>query len=110
MDPLLLVAALALIAFSIFTLGVATQHDVPGDPYYYVSARRSTRSSASSLMFAVARIDYSRFRELRVGIYSLMVASIILVCCFGARRARLAALDRAALLQLPAVGARQGAA
>ena len=35
-------------------------------------------------MFAVARVDYSRFRELRVGIYSAMIASICLVLMFGA--------------------------
>ena len=37
-----------------------------------------------ALMFAVARVDYSRFRELRVGIYSAMIASICLVLVFGA--------------------------
>ena len=36
LDPVLLVAALALIGFSIYTLGVATSEDVPGNPYYYV--------------------------------------------------------------------------
>jgi rod shape determining protein RodA len=35
-------------------------------------------------MLAVAKIDYSRFREIRVGIYSLMIASICLVLMFGA--------------------------
>ena len=35
-------------------------------------------------MFAVSRIDYSRFRELRVGIYSAMIAAISLVLVFGA--------------------------
>ena len=35
-------------------------------------------------MFAVAKIDYSRFREIRVGIYSLMIGSICLVLLFGA--------------------------
>ena len=36
LDPILLFAGVGLIAYSIYTLGVATQHDVPGDPYYYV--------------------------------------------------------------------------
>ena len=35
-------------------------------------------------MLAVAKVDYSRFREIRVGIYSLMIASICLVLVFGA--------------------------
>ena len=36
LDPWLLFAGIALIAFSIYTLGVATSEDVPGNPYYYV--------------------------------------------------------------------------
>jgi rod shape determining protein RodA len=35
-------------------------------------------------MLAVAKIDYSRFREIRVGVYSLMIAAISLVFVFGA--------------------------
>ena len=37
-----------------------------------------------ALMLAVARVDYSRFRELRVGIYTAMLSSIILVLMLGA--------------------------
>ncbi|HEY8639984.1 MAG TPA: hypothetical protein VIL53_05710, partial [Solirubrobacterales bacterium] len=36
LDPLLLLAAVALAGFSILTLAEATLHDVPGSPYYYV--------------------------------------------------------------------------
>jgi hypothetical protein len=36
LDPLLLIAGIGLIAFSIYTLGVATSEDVAGNPYYYV--------------------------------------------------------------------------
>jgi rod shape determining protein RodA len=35
------------------------------------------------VILALARIDYSRFRELRVGIYSAMIASIVLVLMLG---------------------------
>ena len=34
-------------------------------------------------MLAIARIDYSRFRELRVGLYTAMVSSIVLVLVLG---------------------------
>ena len=34
-------------------------------------------------MLAIARVDYSRFRELRVGLYTAMMASIILVLLLG---------------------------
>jgi rod shape determining protein RodA len=83
LDPLLLVAGIALIAFSIYTLGVATSEDVPGNPYYYVIRQSIYAVVGIALMFAVARVDYSRFRELRVGIYTGMIGLIILVLVLG---------------------------
>ena len=83
LDPVLLVAGIALIAFSIYTLGVATQDDVPGNPYYYVVRQSIYAVVGIALMLGVARIDYSRFRELRVGIYSAMIGLIILVLMLG---------------------------
>ena len=74
---------MALIAFSIYTLGVATQHDVPGNPYYYVVRQSIYAVVGIALMLGVARIDYSRFRELRVGIYTAMIGLIILVLVLG---------------------------
>lgn len=84
MDPLLLLSAVALIGFSIFTLSEATMHDVPGSPYYYVERQGIYAVMGLIGLFALTQIDYSRFRELRVGIYTLMFASIALVFVFGA--------------------------
>ena len=36
-DPLLLLATLGLIACSVYTVGNATQDDIPGDPNYYLN-------------------------------------------------------------------------
>ncbi len=83
LDPVLLVTGLALIAYSIYTLGVATQDDVPGDPYYYVVRQSIYAVVGIAMMLAVARVDYSRFRELRVGIYTAMVGLIVLVLVLG---------------------------
>ncbi|MET0129001.1 MAG: rod shape-determining protein RodA [Solirubrobacterales bacterium] len=83
LDPLLLFGGVALIAFSIYTLGVATSEDVPGNPYFYVVRQSIYAVVGIALMFAVSRIDYSRFRELRVGIYTAMIASILLVFLFA---------------------------
>ena len=47
-------------------------------------------------MFALARIDYSRFRELRVGIYSAMIFTIVLVLVLG-----VAALGARRWIELP---------
>lgn len=83
-DGWLLGAAVGLIAFSVFTLATATRDDIPGDPLYFVLRQGIYALIGIALMFAVARIDYSRFREIRVGIYSAMFAAITLVLLFGA--------------------------
>ena len=83
-DGIMLAAALGLIGFSIFTLGEATSDDIPGDPLYFVGRQIVYALIGVSLMFAVARIDYSRYRELKVGIYAAMIASIVVVLAFGA--------------------------
>ena len=83
LDPWLLFAGIALIAFSIYTLGVATSEDVPGNPYYYVVRQSIYAVVGIALMFGMARLDYSRFRELRVGIYTAMIGMIILVLMLG---------------------------
>jgi rod shape determining protein RodA len=83
LDPVLMFTGIALIAYSIYTLGVATQHDVPGDPYYYVVRQSIYAVVGVALMLAVGRVDYSRFRELRVGIYTAMVGLIVLVLALG---------------------------
>ncbi|MQA74828.1 MAG: rod shape-determining protein RodA [Solirubrobacterales bacterium] len=83
LDPILLIASIALIGFSIYTLGVATSEDVPGNPYYYVVRQAIYAVVGIALMLGVARIDYSRFRELRVGIYTAMIGLIVLVLLLG---------------------------
>ncbi len=83
LDPVLLVAALAAIGFSIYTLGVATSEDVPGNPYYYVVRQSIYAVVGIAIMLGVARVDYSRFRELRVGIYTAMIGLIVLVLILG---------------------------
>lgn len=83
-DGWMLAGAIGLIAFSCFTLAEATADDVAGNPLYFVLRQLSYGLIGVALMFAVARIDYSRFRELRVGIYSAMIAAISVVLVFGA--------------------------
>lgn len=84
LDPLLAFAAIGLIAFSVFTLGASTRDEVPGDPYFYVIRQVIYAVLGIALMLAIARVDYSRFRELRVGIYTALIASITLVLVLGA--------------------------
>ena len=84
MDWPLTIAAVGLIAFSVFTLGQATSHDVPGSPNYYVDRQALYGVLGVIGMLLATRIDYSRFRELRVGIYTAMIGLIILVLMMGA--------------------------
>jgi rod shape determining protein RodA len=83
LDPLLVVAAVGLIGFSVFTLALTTRGDVPGDPYYYAIRQAIYGVVGIALMLGIARMDYSRFRELRVGLYTFIVASIALVFVLG---------------------------
>jgi rod shape determining protein RodA len=83
MDLPLAFAAIALVGFSVFTLGQATTHDVPGSPNYYVDRQAIYAALGLVGMLLLTRIDYSRFRELRVGIYTFLCASVSLVFVFG---------------------------
>jgi rod shape determining protein RodA len=83
LDPLLLGAALGLVGFSLFTLKAVTGGDVPHEPYYYVVRQAIYAVLGVAAMLAIARVDYSRFRELRVGLYTAMMASIVLVLVLG---------------------------
>src|SRR5215211_9382303 len=83
LDPLLAFAAIGLIAFSIFTLALTTKGDVAGNPYFFVIRQSIYAVVGIALMLAVARVDYSRFRELRVGIYTAMIGLIVLVLLLG---------------------------
>jgi rod shape determining protein RodA len=83
LDGVMMGAAVGLIGFSIFTLAMATSDDIPGQPLYFVFRQSIYAIVGIALMFAVSRIDYSRFRELRVGIYTAMIVSILLVFLLG---------------------------
>ncbi len=83
MDGTLFLASLALAVFSVFVLSEATRGDVPGDPGYFSDRQLVYVALGLIGMYALARVDYSRFRELRVGIYTFLCVSISLVFVFG---------------------------
>ena len=82
-DPLMFLAAVALIACSVYVVGNATQDDIPGNPDYYLVRQAAYGVVGIVFMILLARIDYSRFRELRVGLYTAMISGIILVLMLG---------------------------
>jgi rod shape determining protein RodA len=83
MDGALALSAAALAAFGVFVLGQATLRDVPGAPNYYADRQAVYAVLGLLGMYLLTRVDYSRFRELRVGIYTFLCVSISLVFVFG---------------------------
>jgi rod shape determining protein RodA len=82
LDFLLVVATLALLAFSVVTLnGPITEPE--GSTSSLVMRQVAYALVGLFLMLFVARIDYSRFRELRIGLYGTMVGLIVLVLAAG---------------------------
>jgi rod shape determining protein RodA len=82
-DPLLLLATLGLVGASIYVVGAATQDDIPGDPNYYVYRQAVFAGVGLVLMFLLSRFDYSRLREWKLGVYTLMIGLIVLVYAAG---------------------------
>jgi rod shape determining protein RodA len=83
LDRIMLAASIGLVAFSVLTLATATRHDIPGRPLYFASHQALYAIAGVVLMLAVSRIDYTRLRDLRVSIYTAMIASIVTVFLLG---------------------------
>jgi len=82
-DMLLLFAAVALIACSVYVIASATREDIPGDPNFYVYRQAAYGAVGLVLMLVLSRVDYSRFREWRAGLYVFMIAAILVVFAAG---------------------------
>ncbi|MFL5820088.1 MAG: rod shape-determining protein RodA [Solirubrobacteraceae bacterium] len=82
-DPLLAMAAIGLVACSLVVLGVATRDDVPGQPHYFLYRQAAYAVVGLILMILVGRIDYTRLRELKYGLYTSMIFLILLVVAVG---------------------------
>jgi rod shape determining protein RodA len=78
-DPLLLLAALGLAACSLITLkGVGHSLD-PANPSYYMERQGIYVGIGLLAAVVLARIDYSRLREFKYGLYGVMIALNIVV-------------------------------
>jgi rod shape determining protein RodA len=82
-DPLMLLATIGLIAASIYVIGTATQDDRAGDPNYFVYRQAAYAGVGFVLMLLMTRFDYSRLREWKLGVYSVLIGSILLVYSLG---------------------------
>jgi rod shape determining protein RodA len=83
-DPLLMLGALGLVACSLITLKGATASAQPGQPLYYVNRQALYAGIGIVLALLLSRIDYSRLREYKYGLYGLVIALNIVV--FGMPR------------------------
>jgi rod shape determining protein RodA len=83
LDPLLTLAALGLAIASLVTLGPATQNVVAGQPGYYVHRQAIYLIVGGLLMLALSRLDYARMRQLKYGIYAVLMLSILAVLGLG---------------------------
>jgi rod shape determining protein RodA len=82
-DPLLFLAAVGLIGCSVYVVANATQDDIAGNPNYYLVRQAAYGAVGILFMVVLARIDYSRLREWRWGIYGTMLGLILLVFVVG---------------------------
>src|SRR3954463_6901103 len=83
-DVLLLLAGAGLVGCSVFVLSAATQDDVANNPHYYVVRQAVYGGIGILLMLVMSRFDYSRLRELKLGLYGAMIGLILLVFVLGA--------------------------
>jgi rod shape determining protein RodA len=82
-DPVVAIAVIGLCACSLLTIRGATVDDVAGQPNFYVDRQAIYFVIGSLIAIGLSRIDYSRLRELKYGIYGFLIASIIAVSVLG---------------------------
>jgi len=83
LDWLLLGAVAGLVALSLVVIDGATRGDVAGSPHYYTVRQAGACAVGLLLMLLVSRVDYSRLREWKYGVYAAMLAPILLVLVLG---------------------------
>ena len=82
-DPILLLAVLGLCAGSLASIAGATTDDVPGEPHYYVQRQAAFFVVGLVVTVVLSRLDYSRLREIKYGVYGVLLAMILAVQLLG---------------------------
>lgn len=78
-DPMLLLGALGLVGCSLVTLKLATKGQVAGHPLYYVERQAIFAGVGLLIALVLSRIDYSRLREYKYGLFAAMIALNLVV-------------------------------
>jgi rod shape determining protein RodA len=82
-DPILLVAVVGLCIGSLVTISGATADDVRGNSSFYVERQAIFFGIGTVLAVVLARVDYSRLRELKYGVFGVLIAAILAVQFLG---------------------------
>ncbi|MDX6724995.1 MAG: rod shape determining protein RodA [Solirubrobacteraceae bacterium] len=82
-DPILLLAVIGLCVGSLITIAGATADDIPGQPRYYFDRQLMFFIVGLVVALVLSRIDYSRLREIKYGVYGVLIAMIIAVQFLG---------------------------
>ncbi|MFI4984960.1 MAG: rod shape-determining protein RodA [Solirubrobacterales bacterium] len=83
LDPLLTLAVIGLAICSIVTLKSATRNLIPAQPQYYVDRQAIYLIVGAACMLMLSRLSYAALRQLRNGIYVLLILSILAVFGLG---------------------------
>ena len=82
-EPILTMAVFGLAVCSAITIKDATRFDVTGQPLYFFNRQVTYLVLGTALMAGLSRIDYSRLREFKYGLYTLLILSILAVLGLG---------------------------
>jgi rod shape determining protein RodA len=75
-DPILLLATIALCAFSVIAIDATTQSQLASRQAVYIGI-------GLVIVLISSQVDYSRLRELKYGLYVIMIFSILVVLALG---------------------------
>jgi rod shape determining protein RodA len=82
-DVLLLAAVLGIVACSLYAIATATQNEVPGSPNHFLYRQAAYAAVGLCLMLAIARLDYTRLRDLKAQTYTALIGMVLLVFVIG---------------------------
>src|SRR3954464_10207250 len=82
-DPILFLAVIGLCIGSLLTIAGATADDIPGQPHFYVTRQAIFFAVGMVVALVLSRVDYSRLREVKYGVYGALIASIVAVQLLG---------------------------
>jgi len=82
-DAVLALAVIGLCVWSLLAIHAASAGDGLSDPNTFVKRQAAYFVVGGLIAVLVSRIDYSRLREMKLGLYGLLIGIILLVFAFG---------------------------